>query len=81
MIMPPENQGVFQLLKEVTSDCQEQIHRQQKSMALTKRGDKHLHTVASFNNLIKLYEAWDKPEVTDQWRAKLLDISGEIEEF
>jgi hypothetical protein len=25
----------------------------------------------SLNNLIALYEAWNKPEKADEWRAKL----------
>jgi len=34
-------------------------------------GNDHEITNASMNNLIKLYEAWDKPEKAEQWRAKL----------
>lgn len=36
-----------------------------------KLGDTHPHTLESWNNLIELYEAWDKPETANQWRAKL----------
>ena len=36
-----------------------------------KLGDTHPHTVESLNNLIALYEAWNKPEKANQWRAKL----------
>ena len=36
-----------------------------------KLGDTHPHTLESFNNLIKLYEAWSKPEKAYEWRAKL----------
>jgi len=36
-----------------------------------KLGDTHPHTLQSLNNLIGLYEAWDKPEETEKWRAKL----------
>lgn len=36
-----------------------------------KLGDTHPHTLESWNNLITLYEAWDKPEKANQWRAKL----------
>jgi len=32
-----------------------------------KLGDKHTHTVESLNNLIDLYEAWDKPEQAEEW--------------
>lgn len=28
-------------------------------------------TMESINNLIDLYEAWDKPEKAKEWRAKL----------
>ena len=33
----------------------------------------HPHTVAAMNELIKLYEAWGKPEKAEQWRSKLPD--------
>ena len=33
--MSLENWDVLQLMKEVATDCQEQIHRQQESMALS----------------------------------------------
>jgi hypothetical protein len=33
-------------------------------------GDDHLDTSESSNNLIKLYEAWNKPEEAAKWRAK-----------
>jgi len=36
-----------------------------------KLGDAHQHTLESWHNLIELYEAWDKPEKADEWRAKL----------
>jgi len=36
-----------------------------------KLGDTHPHTIESINNLIELYEAWNKPEKAEQWRAKL----------
>jgi hypothetical protein len=36
-----------------------------------KLGDTHPHTVESWNNLIELYEAWDKLEKAEEWRAKL----------
>jgi hypothetical protein len=36
-----------------------------------KLGDTHPHTTESLNNLIKLYEAWNKPEEAEKWRAKL----------
>jgi hypothetical protein len=35
-----------------------------------KLGGKHPHTLESINNLIELYEAWDKPEQAQQWQAK-----------
>jgi hypothetical protein len=37
-----------------------------------KLGDEHPHTLESWNKLIELYEAWNKPEKAEQWRAKLL---------
>ena len=34
-------------------------------------GEEHPRTLESMNNLIKLYEAWGKPEQAEEWRAKL----------
>jgi len=36
-----------------------------------KLGDSHPHTLESKNNLIDLYEAWNKPEQAEKWQAKL----------
>ena len=36
-----------------------------------KLGDTHPHTLQSLDNLIDLYEAWNKPEEAKEWRAKL----------
>jgi len=36
-----------------------------------KLDDTHPHTKESINNLIALYEAWNKPEKAEHWRAKL----------
>jgi len=36
-----------------------------------KLGDKHPHTLESMNNLIDLYESWNKPENAKEWRTKL----------
>jgi hypothetical protein len=36
-----------------------------------KLGDTHPHTKESINNLIELYEALNKPEKANEWRAKL----------
>jgi hypothetical protein len=36
-----------------------------------KLGDTHPHTLQSRQNLIELYEIWDKPEEAEKWRAKL----------
>ncbi|MBW2580873.1 MAG: hypothetical protein JRD00_08020 [Deltaproteobacteria bacterium] len=36
-----------------------------------KLGDTHPHTQESIKNLIELYEAWNKPEETEKWRAEL----------
>jgi len=33
--------------------------------------DTHPHTIESLNNLIDLYEAWNKPEEAEEWRTKL----------
>ena len=39
-----------------------------------KLGDAHPHTFESINNLINLYEAWNKPEKAEEWLAKLEQI-------
>ena len=39
-----------------------------------KLGDTHTHTLESLENLIALYQAWNKPEKAKAWRAKLLQI-------
>jgi len=36
-----------------------------------KLGDEYPHTLESINNLVELYESWDKPEKTTEWRARL----------
>ncbi len=36
-----------------------------------KLGDTHPHTLGSWHNLIELYEAWNKPEKANEWRARL----------
>jgi tetratricopeptide (TPR) repeat protein len=38
---------------------------------ISKLGPEHPHTLESLNNLIELYEAWEKPERAEEWRAKL----------
>ena len=44
-----------------------------------KLGDTHPHTLESLNNLIALYEAWNKPEKAEEWRAKLPQTEAKIE--
>ena len=36
-----------------------------------KLGDTHPHTLESWNHLIALYKACNKPEKVKEWRAKL----------
>lgn len=36
-----------------------------------KLGDTHPHTLESLNNLIDLYEAWNKPEKAEELRTKV----------
>jgi hypothetical protein len=42
-------------------------------------GNTHLHTKESLNNLIDLYEAWNKPEKAEEWRAQLVHIEDFVE--
>ena len=44
-----------------------------------KLGDTHPHTIESWNHLIDLYDAWNKPEKAEEWRAKLEQIEAKIE--
>ena len=41
-----------------------------------KLDDTHPYTLESWKNLINLYEAWNKPEKAEEWRAKLTQIEG-----
>ena len=36
-----------------------------------KLGDTHPYTLESINNLIALYEAWNKPEEAEKWQVEL----------
>jgi hypothetical protein len=36
-------------------------------------------TQQSLNNLIALYEAWNKPEEAEKWRVKLPEIEAKTE--
>ena len=38
---------------------------------LLKFSDTNPQTIESINNLIAVYEAWNKPEEAEQWRANL----------
>ena len=42
-----------------------------------KLGGTHPHTIESMNNLIDLYEIWNKPKKAEKWRVKL----AQMEEF
>jgi hypothetical protein len=44
-----------------------------------KLDDTHPHTKESVNNLIDLYEAWNKPDKAEEWRAKLPQTEAERE--
>jgi len=39
----------------------------------------HPHTIESLNNLIALYEAWNKPEKAEKWRATLTKTEAKTE--
>ena len=44
-----------------------------------KLGDTHPHTLESLNNLIDLYEYWNKPEKAEEWRTRLAQIEDSEE--
>jgi tetratricopeptide (TPR) repeat protein len=44
-----------------------------------KLGDTHPHTIESLNNLIDLYESWNKPEKATEWRTKLPKTEAKTE--
>ena len=52
-------------------DDAERLLREALEGRRTKLSDEHPHTLESWHNLIELYEALDKPEKADEWRAKL----------
>ena len=39
-----------------------------------KLSDIHPHTIESWKSLIDLYEAWNKPEKAEEWRARMAQI-------
>jgi hypothetical protein len=45
----------------------------------TKLGPEHPHTLDSLRNLIRLYEAWNKPEKAKEWQEKLAQIEDSKE--
>jgi hypothetical protein len=47
-----------------------------EALKCLKLGDTHPRTLESWNNLIELYEAWNKPEKAEKWRAKLLNTEA-----
>ena len=46
-----------------------------------KLGDEHPHALESIRNVIDLYEAWDKPDKAEEWRAKLPDNQAKGHKF
>jgi hypothetical protein len=50
---------------------EEHCHQNTVNGRRLKLGDTHPETLESMNNLIELYEAWNKPEKAKEWRAKL----------
>jgi tetratricopeptide (TPR) repeat protein len=46
---------------------------------LLRLSDTHPHTIESMNNLIALYEAWNKPEKANEWREKLPETETKTE--
>jgi len=43
---------------------------------ILKLGDTHPNTLESWNNIVNLCEAWNKPEQARSWRAKLLQTEA-----
>jgi tetratricopeptide (TPR) repeat protein len=48
-------------------------------VSYVKLGDTHPHTLKILNNLIALYESWNKPEEAEKWRAKLPQRDSVVE--
>ena len=61
-------------------DEAEQLLFKAEETARRVLGNDHEVTNTSVNNLITLYEAWNKPEEANQWRAKLEQIE-DLEEW
>jgi hypothetical protein len=58
-----------------------ELYRFQKTITTLKGrrlklGNTHPRTRESLNNLIDLYEAWNKPEEAKEWRGKLAQIKA-----
>ena len=49
----------------------EPLLKESLEICIRRIGDDHPHTLKSWNNLVELYEAWNKPDKADEWRAKL----------
>ena len=56
-------------------EAMQQLH--DRAARFVEKSFTHPHTLESLNNLIALYEAWNKREKTKEWRAKL----SQIEDF
>jgi hypothetical protein len=51
--------------------CPEPLFLQESQRRKNQFGPEHPHTIDMLNQLVSLYEAWDKPEKAEEWRAKL----------
>jgi serine/threonine protein kinase/tetratricopeptide (TPR) repeat protein len=57
----------------------EPLLQQQFQSRVEQFGPQHPHTLESLNNLITLYEAWNKPEEAEEWRTKLPETEAVTE--
>ena len=71
MTLPSKNDLAVLYKEQERYDQAEPLLREAVKGRRLKLGDKHPHTLESINTLIDLYEAWNKPEKANEWRAKL----------
>ncbi|MFC1634229.1 hypothetical protein ACFL5Z_05255 [Planctomycetota bacterium] len=67
---PETGLNILQVVKVITPKAELLLLEAPQARRLML-GDTHPNTMESWNNLINLYRAWNKPEKAKEWRAKL----------
>ena len=79
-ILPPDHHflpwllGDYGLLLVASADYEaaEDALRESYELYVRAQGEQHTDTQWAIRNLIRLYEAWDRPDMIEQFRAKLI---------